>query len=406
MKGDFTGFTFDGVHSSELGIIRVSDSDRYVEELQSEVRDKTIEIPGNHGEYYYWSTYGPRTHTIDIAFDSMTETQFRQMRQLFGTRKTCELIFDERPYKVYYAKIEEPIELKYICFNEYLKEPYSKKNNITQEENLPDGIRVTDRIIEVDEQTGESTTTIVREKIDPWVIDYSKKQRIYKGEGTITLISYYPFAKQLYRILDFYDGSMLSNTQYDNVDEWADSSGLLDMTTWENKKVDQVRLLNGNPYRYGINVYNPGDLNVGFCLYIPFNAEGKITPDEGKSTIIINCDTNTLILNEITRRGPAEHETGIIINTTNHLIEGVNFAQLAYQYDLRTPSWQTTGTLYNDAIIAGDFPYIKRRDWNAWDEWREWDNDASMTQGVYISCGEIPQGDDKNIVIYYNYLYF
>ena len=77
MKGDFTGFTFDGVHSSELGIIRVSDSDRYVEELQSEVRDKTIEIPGNHGEYYYWSTYGPKTHTIDIAFDSMTETQFR-----------------------------------------------------------------------------------------------------------------------------------------------------------------------------------------------------------------------------------------------------------------------------------------------------------------------------------------
>jgi len=33
IKGDFLGFTFNGVHSSELGLTRVSDGSRYNENL-------------------------------------------------------------------------------------------------------------------------------------------------------------------------------------------------------------------------------------------------------------------------------------------------------------------------------------------------------------------------------------
>ena len=68
MKGDFTGFSFDWIHSSQLNIVHVSSSDRYNEELFPEVKDKTIEIPNNHGEYYYGSTYGTRPFEIEIAF--------------------------------------------------------------------------------------------------------------------------------------------------------------------------------------------------------------------------------------------------------------------------------------------------------------------------------------------------
>lgn len=123
MKGDFLGFSFDGIHCSQLGITHVSSSDRYDEDLFPEVKDKTIEIPNNHGEYYYGSTYGTRTFEINIAYDSITEKQFRNIRRLFGTRKICELIFDERPYKVYYAKLESPIEMSYVCFDEPKRAP-------------------------------------------------------------------------------------------------------------------------------------------------------------------------------------------------------------------------------------------------------------------------------------------
>ena len=33
MKGDFLGFSFDGIHCSKLGITHVSSSDRYDEDL-------------------------------------------------------------------------------------------------------------------------------------------------------------------------------------------------------------------------------------------------------------------------------------------------------------------------------------------------------------------------------------
>ena len=156
MKGDFIGFSFDGIHCSQLGITHVSSSDRYSEELFPEVKDKTIEIPNNHGEYYYGSTYGTRTFTIDFAYDSITETQFRNIRRLFGTTKICELIFDERPYKVYFAKVESPIEMSYVCFDE------PKKIIIGKEEgNELYGVRVANRTIVSnteqveDEETGE-----------------------------------------------------------------------------------------------------------------------------------------------------------------------------------------------------------------------------------------------------------
>lgn len=386
MTGDFTGFSFNGIHSSTLGITRVSSGDRYKEELQSEVRDKTVEIPGNNGDYYYWSTYGPKTHTIDIAFDSMTEVQFRQLRQLFATKKVCELIFDERPYKVYYAKIESPIELEYICFDE---EEYTWNT---------EGHRPKEK----DAETGEyQPGDYIPGSIDHKVYT-GKKRRIYKGEGTITLISHYPFAKQLYRILDNYATKPVAGVTYTNVDEWAESSGILDSTTRDKKKIDVARKCAPDSlYAYTINVYNPGDLNVGFCLYIPFNDAGEITPRAGETYIRIHGDTDILLLNKITRRN--QFDTGVIINTVHHLIEGVNFAYIAEEYDERTPAWQTTGTLYNDAIVAGDFPYIKRRDWNAWNEGTKWEETAEL-QGIHISCGDVP--NEKNIVIYYNYLYF
>ena len=164
MKGDFLGFNFDGIHCSELGITHVSSNDRYDEGLFPEVKDKAIEIPNNHGEYYYGSTYGTRAFTIDIAYDSITETQFRNIRRLFGTRKVCELIFDERPYKVYYAKIENPIRMSYVCFDEQKKHLGETSNS---------GVRVASRtpimeeqevpIWEVDEETGERTSSECKE---------------------------------------------------------------------------------------------------------------------------------------------------------------------------------------------------------------------------------------------------
>ena len=250
MRGDFTGFQFGSYHTEDLGIVRVSGGDRYEEQLHPEIKDITAEVPGMDGQYFFGSTYGTKTFDLELAFDSLTEVQLRQLRQAFGTRKIERLIFDEEPYKYYLAKLESPIELSYVCFDEPKKIRYSKANNITQEENLPDGIRM------INDGAGNRTL----EKIDPWVYQEGT-QRIYRGEGKITLICNYPFAKSVYKQLP----------QGKEREDWAVSSGILSADDYQ--EFDTYS--NGT-----IKVYNPGDLATGFRLYIPFyTGEVQVTED-------------------------------------------------------------------------------------------------------------------------------
>ena len=117
IKGDFLGFTFDGIHSSELGIFRVSDGSRYTENLLPTIQDKTIQIPGNDGIYYQGSFYTQKQINFPIAFDELSEDQLRRLKVLFGDKNIHNLIFDEAPYKIYKMKTIGTPNLKYVCFD-------------------------------------------------------------------------------------------------------------------------------------------------------------------------------------------------------------------------------------------------------------------------------------------------
>lgn len=380
MKGDFTGFSFDGIHCSELGIVRVSGGDRYEEELFPEINDRTNEIIGNDGSNYYGSEYKDKNFSISIAFDSITETQFRRIRRLFGTKKICDLIFDERPYKVYSVKLANPIKLDYICFDE---------EKIEWEEHT--------------EEDGYVPGSINHK------IHTGEKQRIYKGEGEIEFITYSPFAKQLYKTLDLYTDKERVITTYNNVDEWAESSGILSEELFNQYNIDRlVSSSESQYYNLKIPVYNPGDLNTGFYLYMSF-IEYKETPDSESKYLIkpnsgdyirIYGDVNGLLLKTIERKPvnkKGEIDTGVIVNSVNHLIEGVIYDPLTERNDHRHKSWHTTGNLYNEYILEGDFPQILRSDWY-------FDNNQ-FKQAIYLNC-EASVEQENSIQINYDYLYF
>lgn len=162
---DFIGFTIDNIHSSELNLIRVSDGSRYSEDLLPPISNQEIEIPGGDGSYLMGSNFKARKFPISVAFDSVSEQNFRKIRQLFGSRKLLKLTFDETPYKYYNVKLESPPQFKYICFEE-------------------DG------------------------------------ERIYKGEGNLDFIAFDPFGYNTKKCLaDFSDV---------NISEWGVASGLLE----------------------------------------------------------------------------------------------------------------------------------------------------------------------------------
>ena len=418
MNGDFLGFSFDGIHSSRLGITRVSKGDRYDEALVPDLEDKTIEVPGRDGSYFFGTSYKNKDISISIAFDSLTENQFRQLRKVLAIKKPCQLIFDERPYKVYMAKISSPPELEYVCFDEPKKRLMGPR----------EGLRIVDR----DYEAG----TITRETIYPYEYD-GTTERIYKGEGTIEFTCVRPFATEQFKVLDFYgdfnfqtgwngtinyrnnprsipeadarkaeDGAAETTTDpkydiieldsgnsltiYTNVAEWAESSGILSYESYTRYNVDRVCAINNVPgYNAYIPVYNAGDIDTPFYLFLPFDNEGKLIPPNGNGWIDINLGNNLLRLKSFTSRTTTDKENGIMINTSNHLIEGV-------LYDYNTSAWRTTGNLYNEYIVAGDFTKIRANDWNMFELY-----DTPHTQAIYLNCSTA-----MGAKIHYNYLYY
>lgn len=128
---DFVGFTFNKRHSvRDLGLLRVSTSNRYTTNLAPTMTDFTAQNNGADGQYFFGSVSKQLQFTVDFAFDSLTEDQIRELRQLFNGREEGELIFDEHPYKAYRAKVTKAPQLKTICFMEGGKRIYKGEGNV------------------------------------------------------------------------------------------------------------------------------------------------------------------------------------------------------------------------------------------------------------------------------------
>ena len=328
MKGDFLSFSFAGLDSSELNIVRTSDGDRFDEQIVPEIKDVTVEVPGMDGEYFFGSTYGPRSIDISFAFDSLTEEQFRRLRKVYGRRRIGELILSERPYKRYMVKIESPIELSYICFDEPKKVVGASR----------DGLRVVNRTPITEEIDGEEQVvgySIEREQVTPY--EYQEgTERIYKGEGKVTFIAYFPFAKSNFKVLP-----ELGNEYYEGRDDWAVSSGILSQEERDREQIDV--------YSAGaINVYNAGDVSTGFRLYIPSGLAdtATLTYNAGASN---QSETASLIIKPFNL---VTGDEGVLIDTNSCLIVGVKDMSVDSNGN---PTYTTTGNLYNGYIESGYF---------------------------------------------------
>ena len=367
--GDFTGFTFGGYHSfDDLGVIRVSGGDRYEEELQSEIKDRTAEVPGLNGEYYFGSDYAPKKINVEIAFDSLTEEQFRNLRRVFGTKGMQELIFDERPYKKYMAKIESPVELSYICFDEPKKIIGAERDGVRRITRIEEEVVIDEETGEpvIDEETGEPITESVvyrdLEQVTPYELQEGT-MRIYKGEGKISFVCYFPFAKSVYKELP----------SEEEESSWAISSGIL--------SADEYVDFDTYDSEAGlIKVYNAGDLATGFRLYVPAavarNGIGlKYKPDGS------NVTASLVIKPIVLKTGQNNVEDmGILIDTTNEIIMGVS--QITIDSIITTSK-----NIYNEYIEAG---YFFRLEPNT-------KNDNAILE---------IEGEAQGIEIFYDYLYF
>lgn len=323
-QGDYIGFSFGGVHSSELGIVRISDGSRFEESLLPNFQDKTATVSGKDGIYYFGSDNQQKEITLSFAFDHLTEEQLRRLKQVFSTKKPQQFISDEKPYKYYMVKVAQSAIIQHLCFD-------------------------------LDEGT-----------------------RIYKGEGTLNLVAYYPYARSVHKFLNEFNAGSdndfiiypdtitadnenkdysgiydlmiesdkpLSNEQgllYYNKNEWATSTGMME----EQGQLDIAQLDAVNNI-VRIPVYNAGDLEADFKLFIKSNSqtENHINLPKIKAIRLVQ---NGIILKQLTfKQFPplklAKNDYGLCIDTAAHLIKGVDQQN------------KLTINLYNNKIQSGHF---------------------------------------------------
>lgn len=118
-KDGYLGFTFAGHHSSEFGLLVVSDGSRYHQNLFSNFSDTVTQVPGKSGGYYFGTQVGMRDFDVQCVFDNMNSHMKQKIEQWLYPNKTGWIIFDEMPYKKYYVKISQVPQFNFIPFDEF-----------------------------------------------------------------------------------------------------------------------------------------------------------------------------------------------------------------------------------------------------------------------------------------------
>ena len=313
LKGDFIGFWIDDIHSSELGIIRTSDGSRFNENLLPTIQDKTVQVPGGDGFYYFGSYYTQRQFNIPIAFDNMSEAQFRKLRQVIGDKKMVKLVFDEAPYKYYSVKSTGSPTLKYICFD--------------VEDDTSGG--------SVGDVYAQTTTAATK--------------RVYKGEGTLNFVAYDPFGYARATGLDTLilpDGSEITN-----INEWLfEMNDLTGDYQYPLPNISQTGAWN-NKDGYGelSGFYNSGDLPADYQIFCVLNTpveaitimNGQLVDD------VTNSDASLVLQLKVSSN---ETQTNFCFDSKTNCVYGWNLegGKVVIDYD----------TIYNKYLIAARFDKI------------------------------------------------
>ena len=371
---DYVGFTFNNVHSSSLGIVRTSEGSRFNESLLPTIQDKTVQIPGGDGMYYFGSYYTQRQFNISYAFDSLTEQQLSRIKAVFGDKKPHWLIFDEAPYKAYLAKVTGSASIKHIPFAEgatnrvykgegsiqftayepfarsvykYLDQfPFQIVKTLLSERQVEIGYEIQahsftfnkDELPEIGKKYCLYCNDLKVVDVATYFRDEDGTEWIFLGDGRISVE--YDLKNNWG---DFYcleyagkQATIKIEQIEDNSIEWKDAAGLLD-------RQGQYDKLIGNY----IKLYNPGDKETDYICVLNFQ-NGVIPSGEIK---ILDGDVpidSTLVLKEIKAKG---EDVQIRINTKLNLIEG-------YRYRSVDGKYIKSSTLYNDCIISGGFTKI------------------------------------------------
>ena len=326
-KGDYMGFTYNGKHSSELGIVRVSDGSRFNENLLPTIQDKTVQVPGGDGMYYFGSYYTQRQFNVNFAFDSLDETGIAELKKHFGDKQIHDLIFDETPYKVWSAKVTGTATLKYIPFGEGETGRTYRGEGTIQFTCYQSYARV----------KSKSPYDYVTMELAPEI----------EGRNNNKRPDQYFFNKETGMFEPSMDPpypGMYYCSEIGNFNEWSVASGITDLSYEDDSiQFDEFAIITDTS-SLSCGLYNPGEKPSDFLLIcFGIGSSGSISVGNGPK----------LSWNGLALKG---EDDGVIFNSKIGLIQGI--IQTSDGYEI-------TQNVYNEYIDRGGFfqiPITKEKD--------------------------------------------
>lgn len=105
-KGEiYLTFVFDGIDSTQVGVVSVSDGSTYDTPVLPAFTDNSLEVDGYDGRYYFNTRITQKDFTYNCFIDNLSAFQFDQLKSWIRPKKIGKLIRPEEPYRYYWVKV-------------------------------------------------------------------------------------------------------------------------------------------------------------------------------------------------------------------------------------------------------------------------------------------------------------
>lgn len=266
-----TRFKFDNFDSKDLNLLVTSSGSRFDKDLLPPIINHTSELPEMDGQHYWGQTFGVREITLNIAFSNLKEEDWRLLSDLFSTSEPKELILYDLPYKTYLVKLKDKPDFKYLCFREGGQRIYKGEGQLTFVSFSPYGFIKNKYLVAAADNYKVSPENLIK-----------KYYNIENNDGKIWSGGYPTYEQVKNGELYFNNNNLIEFDKYwDDLPLWANSSRLLTTPTLCNDRqlifcpqISRVNNINMDKGFDGENVsigsrllcYNPGDIDMNFNL--------------------------------------------------------------------------------------------------------------------------------------------
>lgn len=350
---DFLGFSFNNIHSSSLGITRVSKGGLLNQPFLPSGKDLIDSGVDRDESYYYGSKNNTLTFSIDYIYGPIDESSFLRLKQFCKTKGISELIFDELLHKKYMAKITGSAVSYYNVYDLNNERKYKGEGSLTFTCYFPYGLG---RYKYIEEIFSEKPTWESGKIVN---IGDSFKSAILIGEETMF--------EELQKLIGTIN---LKNARYDDLNAKISVTALEtppDGLIIQNKMLEQISYSGlVSKWDYGIRidkdgsgliVNNIGDVKMPFTFSTDHLGELSIALDgeivqtvKKRSPKLVRLDSvNKIFLDGITGKitnecevlygdfieiPPGEHRISIVINGkhvwNSYLIKDMEFQYIYY----------------------------------------------------------------------------